>query len=63
MGQRKYFCVMATMIVMMMVKLAYSSSSDDFGLPEEGKRPEAQKYFELIPIESKLSFNNAFNDN
>lgn len=38
----------------MLTAPTYSVGMDDFDLPDEGKIPEAQMYFNLIPVESRF---------
>lgn len=50
---KKYFRLLAIVMLMMIVKSAYSAAVD-FDLPEEGKRrTESQMYYDLIPLKSK----------
>lgn len=54
MTSKTYSCFVAITMLMMVVKPASFKAIDDFELPEEGKRSEAQMYYDQIPDESKF---------
>lgn len=53
MEMKKYSCLAAIVMLMMIVTPAYSAAIDDWELPDAPKT-DAQLYYDQIPIESKL---------
>lgn len=56
MKTKKYSQLMVIVMLIMMIKPAYFVPVDgDFNSPSEGKKSDAQMYFDQIPEESKLN--------
>lgn len=54
MSFKKYSSLLVFVMLMVIAKPARPAAIDEFEAPEEGKRSEAQMYYELIPVESEL---------